>query len=237
MGGGTVSANVNADKIICNDINRQLIKILQTIKQEDIEDVLYGICGYINDYNLSKENQDGYIKLRNDYNLNKENWIMLYTLICYSFNNQIRFNSKGEFNMPFGKNKSSFNPQLKDKLIQFSCRIKDKDIHFTNLSFRDIIYTKDSFMYADPPYLNSDASYNESNGWNEQDELDLLNLLDFANGCGLKFALSNNLKYNNEMLDKWRQKYTTHYLNINYNNCNYHKKDKSKDCEVLITNY
>lgn len=118
-GGGTVSANVNADKIICNDINRQLIKILQTIKREDIEDVLYGICGYINDYNLSKENQDGYIKLRNDYNLNKENWIMLYTLICYSFNNQIRFNSKGEFNMPFGKNRSSFNPQLKDKLIQF----------------------------------------------------------------------------------------------------------------------
>src|SRR5574344_1258743 len=239
-GGGTVSANVNADKIICNDINRQLIKILQTITQEDIEDVLYGICGYINDYNLSKENQDGYIKLRNDYNLNKENWIMLYTLICYSFNNQIRFNSKNEYNMPFGKNRSSFNPTLENKFIEFTTEIQNPKYIFTNGSFVEFDFSdldNNDFVYCDPPYFSSVATYNESGGWTEQNEQTLLNLLDELNNRNIRWALSNNLKYDNTLLDSWKDKYNIHYLGGDYSNCNYHKKDKSKDIEVLITNY
>ena len=49
--------------------------------------------------------------------------------------------------------------------------------------------------------------------------------------------LSNNLKYENTILDKWKYKYHVYYLNGNYSNCNYQKKDRSKDIEVLITNY
>ena len=236
-GSGTISANVKADRIICNDINKQVIKILQTIKDNDISDIINQINYYINKYNLSKDNVNGYMDLRKDYNLDKENWIMLYTLICHCFNNQIRFNSKGDFNMPFGRR--YFNTSLKDNLIKFSDRIKNQNIYFTNLSFEDIII-QNGFIYADPPYLNSDAVYNESTlikGWCETDEIKLLNLLDIADSNGLKFALSNNLKYRNELLDIWRQKYTTHYLNVNYNNCNYHKKNKSQDEEILITNY
>ena len=36
---------------------------------------------------------------------------------------------------------------------------------------------------------------------------------------------------------KWKDKYKVYYLERNYNNCNYQKKNRSKDCEVLITNY
>ena len=54
---------------------------------------------------------------------------------------------------------------------------------------------------------------------------------------GIYFALSNNLKYDNPYLDEWKDKYNVHYLNGDYSNCNYHKIDRSKDCEVLITNY
>lgn len=57
------------------------------------------------------------------------------------------------------------------------------------------------------------------------------------NDKGVKFALSNNLKYDNPLLDKWKDKYIVHYLKHDYSNCNYQKKDKSADCEVLITNY
>ena len=46
-----------------------------------------------------------------------------------------------------------------------------------------------------------------------------------------------NLKYDNPILDKWKDKYNVHYLNGHYSNCNYQKKDKSKDIEVLISNY
>lgn len=65
----------------------------------------------------------------------------------------------------------------------------------------------------------------------------MLAVLNKLNGKGVRFALSNNLKYDNPVLDKWKNKYNVHYLNGNYSNCNYQKKDKSQDVEVLITNY
>ena len=65
----------------------------------------------------------------------------------------------------------------------------------------------------------------------------LLSILDMLNEKGVRFALSNNLKYDNPFLYKWKDKYNVHYLNGDYSNCNYHKKDKSQDAEVLITNY
>lgn len=53
-----------------------------------------------------------------------------------------------------------------------------------------------------------------------------------------RWALSNNLKYDNEFLDSWKDKYNVHYLSASYLNCNYHKKNReTKDIEVLITNY
>ena len=56
---------------------------------------------------------------------------------------------------------------------------------------------------------------------------------------GVRFALSNNFKYDNSYLQEWldENKFNTLYLHGDYVNCNYHKKDISKDIEVLITNY
>ena len=86
-----------------------------------------------------------------------------------------------------------------------------KDVVFENSDFREQSFILDnSFVYADPPYLNACASYNKS--WTEAEEIHLLNLLDKVNGNGGKFALSNNLKYDNPILNKWKNKYTAHYL-------------------------
>ena len=45
--------------------------------------------------------------LRSDFNsLSKKDsdyYVMLYVLIVFAFNNQIRFNSSGKFNLPIGK--------------------------------------------------------------------------------------------------------------------------------------
>ncbi len=78
---------------------------------------------------------------------------------------------------------------------------------------------------------------NEQNGWTKNHEKKLLSILDVLNEKGIKFALSNNLKYNNPFLDEWKNKYNIHYFNRDYSNCSYHKIDRSKDIEVLITNY
>jgi site-specific DNA-adenine methylase len=149
--------------------------------------------------------------------------------------------------MPFGKDRSEFNKRMKDNLIKFVEQIKKQNAKFLKQSFETLdpdTLPKDSFIYADPPYLITVASYNENGGWNEQMEYKLLEYLDKCTSRGIKFALSNVLEMNgksNDILKKWviKRGYKVHHLNYTYGNCNYHKTDKTKNQtdEVLITNY
>lgn len=243
-GGGNVSVNVKAEKVVFNDLMWQVPEMLQEFKKIGVEESLRKIDGYISSYDLSKENKEGYLALRELYNKGKSDPLMLYTLICYSFNNQIRFNNKGAYNMPFGKDRSSFNPTLREKFIIFVQRLQSMEIQFSSKDFReldlDTLGEKD-FVYCDPPYLITVASYNENGGWGEQAERDLLAKLDTLDKAGVKFGLSNVFESKgkeNIILKEWAKGYIVHYLDHTYSNCSYHKKDKqSKDIEVFITNY
>ena len=113
-----------------------------------------------------------------------------------------------------------------------------------NMKRRNDRYFFMLFIYADPPYLITCATYNENNGWNARLEKQLLTYLDRANDRGIKFALSNVLKNGdkeNTILAEWLERnpmYIRHDLNYNYSNSSYHKKDRSKhSTEVLITNF
>ena len=245
---GNVTVNVEAKRIIGNDSEKHVIRIYQYLKTHSIDEIISQIEEIVKDYSLSLENAEGFNKLRSDYNNPQYNKydtnIMLYVLICFSFNHQFRFNSKGEFNMPFGKDRSRWNDTMKKNLINFQKAITDKDILFINKDFRELkIYKLNSndFVYCDPPYLITCATYNEKDGWNEQCERNLLDLLDKLNENNVKFALSNVLfskGKTNDILIEWSEKYNVHHLDYTYSNCSYHTKDKtSKPDEVLITNY
>jgi DNA adenine methylase Dam len=243
-GGGNVSVNVKAEKVVFNDLMWQVPEMLQEFKKIGVEESLRKIDGYISSYDLSKENKEGYLALRELYNKGKSDPLMLYTLICYSFNNQIRFNNKGAYNMPFGKDRSSFNPTLREKFIIFVQRLQSMEIQFSSKDFRELdldTLGENDFVYCDPPYLITVASYNENGGWGEQAERDLLAKLDTLDKAGVKFGLSNvfeSKRKENTILKEWAKGYTVHYLDHTYSNCSYHKKDKqSKDIEVFITNY
>lgn len=243
-GGGNVSVNVKAEKVVFNDLMWQVPEMLQEFKKIGVEEILRKIDGYISSYDLSKENKEGYLALRELYNKGKSDPLMLYTLICYSFNNQIRFNNKGAYNMPFGKDRSSFNPTLREKFIIFVQRLQSMEIQFSSKDFRELdldTLGENDFVYCDPPYLITVASYNENGGWGEQAERDLLAKLDTLDKAGVKFGLSNVFESKgkeNIILKEWAKGYTVHYLDHTYSNCSYHKKDKqSKDIEVFITNY
>lgn len=243
-GGGNVSVNVKAEKVVFNDLMWQVPEMLQEFKKIGVEESLRKIGGYISSYDLSKENKEGYLALRELYNKGKSDPLMLYTLICYSFNNQIRFNNKGAYNMPFGKDRSSFNPTLREKFITFVQRLQSMEIQFSSKDFRELdldTLGENDFVYCDPPYLITVASYNENGGWGEQAERDLLAKLDTLDKAGVKFGLSNVFESKgkeNIILKEWAKGYKVHYLDHTYSNCSYHKKDKqSKDIEVFITNY
>lgn len=246
-GGGNVIANIpNECTRLANDYNKQVIEIFQKFQELSIEQILEYVKNQIVLYNLSQENTEGYNKFRKFYNeQDKKEPLDLFILICYSFNHQIRFNSKGEFNMPFGKDRSQFNPSIEKNLINFVEGIKG--IKFTSLDFNDFDFNdlnEGDYVYCDPPYLITCASYNEQDGWNENCEIKLLHLLEELNKKGVHFGLSNvlsNKGKTNEILQKWTEKhpeFTVHHLNHSYSNCSYHAKDKeTKSDEVFITNY
>lgn len=242
-GSGTVLINTKAEHYLYNDINPYVASIFQGLVTEDTDDVVSEIENIIAEYSLSKTNKDGFEKLRDDYNNGKNNWITLYTLMCHSFNHQFRFNNQHQYNSSFGKNRSYFSDRQRKDLYDMKKTIST-DIAVVSKSFVDIDYSdfdENDLLYFDPPYFNSVGNYNDGKrgfeGWTEQHEKQLLELLDKLNEQGTRFALSNNLKYDNPMLDEWKDKYKTHFLKGDYVNCNYHKIDRSKDCEVLITNY
>ena len=202
---------------------------------------------------LGGYNKESFLRLRADFNEKKKKgnydyyyYVMLYVIIVYAFNNQIRFNSNGEFNLPVGKR--DFNKKMQQKLSDFIDKIKEQNCKFTCLDFRkfDIDTLKNNdFVYVDPPYLITCATYNEQGGWSETDEKDLLHFLDSLNEKGLRFALSNVLRSKGkentiliEWLDKNKDKYRTVSLNYSYSNSNYQTKDKTSNSEeVLIINY
>ena len=173
-------------------------------------------------------------------------YVMLYVIIVYSFNNQIRFNVSGEFNLPVGKR--DFNRSMERKLLQFIDRIQTQNCTFTCCDFRHFdtsALTSRDFVYVDPPYLITCATYNEQGGWNEETEQALLAFLDGLHSRNIRFALSNVLrskgKENRILLDWLRQnrdRYTVAPLQYSYSNSNYQTKDRSSATEeVLIRNY
>ena len=242
-GGFNVGINVDAKKHVYNDILKPVVELLWALKKEDRERVLMFIDDYIDQYNLSKTNKEGYLALRERYNETKRSPFMFYTLVAHSFNNQIRFNKKGEFNMPFGMNRSSFNPTLRKRFVEFVDKLHTLDVEFYNKDFRDFsidTFKVNDFIYIDTPYLGTVATYNENGGWTEKDERDVHEFLDRLNGKGIKFALSNVFEskgQSNDILKDWAKQYNVHYLDISYGNCNHQRKSKAPDVEVLVTNY
>lgn len=154
-GGLDISVNVSADKKIANDINYFVIEILEMFKNTDGSGLLQNIDNIINKFNLSKDNKESYYEFREYYNKNKDP-LLLYVLMCYSFNYQFRFNSNHDYNNPAGTNRSSFNKNMKDRLKAF--RDKLDNIEFKNKNFKDLDFSQvktSDFVYCDPPYRSS----------------------------------------------------------------------------------
>ncbi len=268
-GGGNVGINTKCNKVIFNDNNSLLRFMFGTFQNMDKQVTFEAIDRIIEKYGLSntdrygyeyygcnssdglaKYNNQAYLKLRDDFNhttsIDYNYYITLYVLIVYAFNNQIRFNRKGEFNLPPGKR--DFNSKMREKLSSFIDRLKSGDYKFESCDFRELEnddWNDKTFVYADPPYLITCATYNEQDGWNETLEKELLQYLDKLHERGIRFALSNVLfskgKTNTILMD-WVNanigRYRVIYLDYTYSNSNYQTKDRtSKTDEVLIVNY
>lgn len=209
-GSAIVSMNVAAKRYIINDINKHLIELYSIFETYHSDYIICHIEKRINEYGLARERtrriefndkdklekyKRAYLDFRDYFNnkpYNERLVLDFYTLMFYSFSQQFRFNSKGNFNMPIGTD--CFSEKNKE-YIENGCNFFIQDnVHCFNKDFRELKLNKLSsfdFVYLDPPYLNTTAVYNENNGWSLKDEEDLFNLCEALNTSSIKFGLSN----------------------------------------------
>ena len=272
-GGATVGLNTECNKVIFIDNEPRIIWLLKYLSGCNIDKLLnelfvlidnYGLsCSFKNGYKYYRQqilggnpnnglkdyNSNGFYKLRDDYNaiLNKNTATankLLYLLIVYGFNNDIRFSKDGKYNLPVGK--TDLNNSNVKKLTEYIERVKNIQAEFICGDFCSQhiqqIIRKADFVYMDPPYLITDAVYNESNKWREQNEYELIRLMNFLLDNKKNFVLSNVLEKQgrrNEPLFYWT---TTRKNDINivdidyhYRSASYNKKNRNaKEREVII---
>lgn len=262
-GGGSVFLNVNANEYLLNDIDSNVIEIHNFLERQAKNPDLFfkNVFEIIQEYKLShsyikdivpqelkdkwkktyyaKFNKEGFNKLKKDYNSGKANSTLhLYVLLIYGFNRMLRFNSKGEYNLPVGN--VDFNKNTLTALNNYFDLIKKKNTTFNNLDFLDffenINFQDDDFVYLDPPYLITFSEYNKL--WNQETEERLLKFLEYLDEQNINFAISNVTHYKgkiNEQFLKWSE---NHYsIDIKSNYISYHDNSNKEFKEVLITNY
>jgi DNA adenine methylase len=263
VGGGSVFMNVDAKKYLLNDIDRNIIALHKMLCSyvDRKEEFFADFFQLVDNYKLTlsyrentvpqelrksypktyfaKYNKDAYSQLRDDFNKGgKTDMMQLYALLIYCFNRTIRFNQKGDFNMPVGN--VDFNQNTYDALFDYFTLLSNKDVEWNNEDFRvflsNINFREDDFVYLDPPYLITDSEYNKL--WNNENEYDLLSLLDELNDINVKFAISNVTHYKgkvNKLFLDWSKTYNSFPIKSNY--ISFNDNTVKNFNEVLVTNY
>ena len=263
VGGGSVFLNTDAKFVYINDIDKNIIDIhrflisnsdreVDFLKELNKAIAKYGLTnssqGYVVDKHVkemypktyfSKINRQSYDALKSKYNSAKDKNIQdLYLLMIFGFNRMLRFNRKGEFNIPVGN--VDFNNNVVKALLGYFSKTMNRKISLSNQHFEEFlssqVFEEDDFVYLDPPYLITGSEYNKL--WSEEDDERLYKLLDGLDKKGVRFALSNVIIYgdkHNVILERWSKKYNIQVVSSNY--INYFDNGKKNIQEVLVTNY
>jgi DNA adenine methylase Dam len=257
-GSGVVSINVPYEKITYNEINHNITNLFKMLVETPPKEIINhikhrviefdlpqkGVEKIDNEYSKYKKN---YLNFRKFYNKqNPKNYLDLYTLTYFSFSNLIRFNSKNEFNMPYG-HRSFLSDEHDINIELFYNIMKNKSVDIQNKDAFEILYNitenKGQFIYLDPPYANTMAIYNESRafgGWGLDDDHKLFNELDRLDKLGVRWAMSNVLEnkgIKNTHIEEWAN--NNGYKIIDFENKTYSAlgKGNAESREVLIVNY
>ena len=158
---------------------------------------------------LSKADEDGYVHFREvkkRFNSAHSSFDFIF-LSRAGFNGMMRFNRKGEWNIPFCKKPDRFASAYITKIcnqIQETSRIvKRYDWTFCNQDFLKTIEMaqKGDLIYCDPPYFGRYVDY--YNGWTEQDEENLYKALSQTQAHFILSTWHHNEFRSNEMIDRY----------------------------------
>lgn len=206
VGGGALFFYLLPKDAILIDNNAELVNCYKVI-QNRVKELIVSL-------NKHKNEKDYFYKIRN-IDRNPEDFKNLSDVERASrniflnkccFNGLYRVNSKGEFNVPFGKYE---NPTFCDKENLIAVSKILKNIQIINGDFEECFkFAKEGdFIYFDPPYqpISTTAnftSYTKEN-FSMEDQVRLLKVYEELDNRGCKVMLSNS--YNEFILDLYKK--------------------------------
>lgn len=224
VGGGAVFFDIAQNYRIASaylyDINEELILTYKVI-QKDISSLIEFLHRYSKQYfSLKREKREKYYyEFRHNFNLQRfnidyekysDNWISRAAQVIFlnktCYNGLFRFNSKGEFNSPFGLYD---NPKILDEnnLLNASKLLEIAEIK--RADFKEVKHDikKSSFVYFDPPYrpLSKTSNFTSYSKYQFKDDeqIQLATLFNELNEIGCFLMLSNSDPKNTDPSDNF----------------------------------
>ena len=190
LGSGAVVFNIRPQRALLADTNPHLIRFYQAIAEGKITPVSIRQFLEKEGAALCSSQGEHYYMVRERFNRWGSSLDFLF-LNRSCFNGLIRFNRKGEFNVPFCRKPNRFAPAYITKIVNQVRAVSDVmsvgEYEFYCQNFSDTVSTaeKDDLIYCDPPYMDRHADY--FNRWHEEDEIELKKIL---SSVPCKFLLS-----------------------------------------------
>lgn len=238
IGGGALFFELAPETAVINDCNSELINAYQVIKNNPIE--------LIQSLNLHKKknSKEYFYKLREtDRNgmiesfSNVERASRILYMLRVNFNGLYRVNSKGQFNVPYGRYK---NPKIVDEqnILEISKFLNSNNIKILNSDFQDAVATakKDDLVYFDPPYMPLTASSftnYTADGFDIDDQIRLRDLMFDLTQKGVKVMISNSSA---PLIYELYHEFNIHTVQAT-RMVNSKVSHRGKINEVIITNY
>ena len=194
-GSCAVYLNANFPKALVCDLNSDLISLYKHLQHEGGDFIQYCASFFTSENNT----RSGYMALRDRLNASseeRERAALLLYVNRHAFNGLIRYNSKGGFNVPFGKYKKPYFPL--EELRAFYRKTHSTTTEFRAADFRSVFASlkPGDVVYCDPPYvpLSQTASFTAyaGNAFHAQDQNDLAACAKEAWQKGIHVVLSNH---------------------------------------------
>ncbi|WNC72086.1 Dam family site-specific DNA-(adenine-N6)-methyltransferase [Thalassotalea psychrophila] len=175
-GAGSIFLNTDYSNYVLNDINKDLINLYKTLQTKPEQFINDAAKLFTPEYNVSDE----YYEIRKQFNATSDPYqrsLMFLYMNRHGYNGLCRYNSKGGYNVPFGKYKRPYFPL--NELVNFADKAKKAE--FVCENYRDTFArAKDGdVIYCDPPYvpLSKTASFTSyaGNGFGLDEQADLAN--------------------------------------------------------------
>lgn len=240
IGGGALLFELSPKNAVINDSNTELMNVYQVLCDEE---KFKKMCKALNSHETNHSEEYYYEQRNKDRNKNTFNKLSDYTRAARTiylnkacFNGLYRVNSKGEFNVPFGK-KIKVNTYEGNNLITVSNYLTMNNIKLLNVDFEEAVKTakQGDFVYFDPPYDSDKSIFNSytEEGFNKDEQRRLATVFKELDKRGVYVMLSN---HNTALIKELYKDYHIHVIEAKRNiNANGEKRGKVE--EVIVTNY